>query len=523
MIANINGRANTNIQEYSYFKVKNTLNMIQCILEDKLYLSDDIANALCLYEKVGAKFVKPVNQASNALYVYIGGWRLIHQDKAKTYLENPQLYGVNLALSSKLYAPSNNALYVVKTPEGVPVAEMIDSKVVNILFDVFSIIKEDREVILYNIFKDIVENFFQYDVEKEKQRIEEKKKNAVSDFLIGIASKKFEETQRKVDEVDSNIASLERRLRDNLNRRRELMALAEGCRIQAQNNISKMNEEINSVRSLSKVDDITISPEMRSLIIRTNKIYVQNAGRTYYIGIFDIYINVYNCNVEFENLDNCRRSYWGNKCHHPHVDEKGHACWGNVGRAIMTYIQEAEYQALASLLIGFLESVNTADVAGKNITSWDVVNSKGEVIQNGYDYRYPPADINLYTCYECQEQFSRDNIAMSKGDMHICRHCADLYFTCTDCGDIISQEDAEHCDRCGCSMCEDCHDDSEICNQCVQAAKVVEALSTPGAVLCQYCNTVIDENDLHTCETCGEQGCSNCITFDGRYSCPNHR
>lgn len=509
---------------YSQNIVEATAYMVRNILVDEFYLDRDFVSYVEIAEKCGSKFCKPINPYEDRMYVFVGGWRLVGQDRGKVLVEKPVVFGETLDVTTNFYAPAPNAAHKVVTPEGLVLAEVIENNVINILFDIFALPIESRKATLTKIFADILVNFYHLDIDAIRAENEIKKQVAVKEFLQEIASREVVNSEREVSRIIARIRDVENNLEDLIRERREAMAKVEGYRLQAVKGAETLEIELNKVFNIDRVESIDIDGQARELVVRTKDIFITNAGKRYYIGKFDIRIQPATAEVKFINLNNKRRSYWGIACNHPHVDMVGKPCWGNVRTAVVTYIRENEYQALVTLLIGFLESVNTSDPAGKNITSWDVVNNAGIVIQKGYDYRYPPQDVNVYTCFGCQDVFSRDNIAMTRGNVHICRECSDNYFACSECNDIHPLEDGVRCEECGTTLiCEDCFEDSTICGSCTESARVAEQLDVEGNVLCRFCNSVISENELYTCETCGDEGCGNCITFDGKYSCPNHR
>lgn len=522
IIGNVRGR-----YRYGYNDVRRVASIAAEILRE-IYIPESFVKVVEVAEKADSKFTKPANQSDRTLYLYIGGWRLVSQERGKQELnEKFEIYDSVLNIESgttlNLYAPAKTSLYCVKTPQGDIVAELIEGKLVNILFDIFKFEENECRKILKNIILDLVVNYFKFNLEKLKSDFENEGQRAVIDFLTELSSREVQQAEAEYQRIERRISDYQETLSNLTRERKVAMAKVEGLRIQASKGIGGLQEEFDKLRNISSIIGVSVDGREKEIILHTDDIYINNAGKRYYIGRFDVRINPSYGSVRFINLNNRRRSYWGPKCHHPHVDQQGSPCWGNVGTAVRNYIAQNEFQALASLLVGYLESVNTSDAAGKNITSWDVVNRAGEIVQTGYHYSNPPANSETYVCTECQDVFTRSNIALSRGQVHVCIHCADKYFTCPDCREIHKIEDAEQCDRCGVHMCEDCHDDSETCGSCLEAERIAAQLTEPGAVLCQYCNKVINEDELHTCETCGEQGCSECITFDGRYSCPNHR
>lgn len=507
----------------SHGAVYTTVTIAKDLLEEEFYLDSSFADRIDITEKADAKFCKPTNPMENTLYLFVGGWRLVGQDRGKVSISNPIFCGLDIDKEVTLYAPASTVKHKVVTSEGYVIAEVIERHMINILFNICALPTQQQKELLYFIFKDVLTNFYAFDLDNLKAEREAKRQLEITEFLTGLVSRELKEIEYKVESVERNIRSYERDLDALIAKRRRYMAEAEGFRLQASQDAVTLKDEIDKVANLDKVERIFINMSSRRLVITTHDIYIVNAGKRHYIGKFNIEIDPVASSVTFNNLNNRRRSYWGAECHHPHVDQNGRACWGNVGSAISTYIKQNEYQALASLLIGFLESVNTSDPAGRHITSWDVVNNAGLVIQTGYHYQHPPEDTTIYTCYGCQDSFSRDNIAFTRGNVHICRHCVNDYFVCSECGDIHPVEDAEKCPDCGYILiCEDCIDEVEQCRHCAEKARMQQELQE-GQTICPFCNTVINDDEVYTCESCGEEGCGNCITFDGRFSCPNHR
>ena len=506
----------------TYSEVYNIAKLTKKVLEE-LHMPLDIIKRIEITEKADTKFGKPSSPYPNVLYLFTGGWRLVGQDKNKKIFDSIEIFGQQIDKEGfTLYAPASTALLTIQSSEGHIVAEVIDENMVNILFNICDIEENKAEAILKGIFTLVVQHYYKLDIDKLKIEAEEKKANAVAAFLLTLASKELKNIEKSIQSNQEIIDRYEESIKDLITKRMNLMAQAEHYKAQTELGYQKINEELLQVKSLDKVEDVIIDNEREEIVVILNDIYIHNAGKRHYIGKFKLHISPADVNVRFENINNCRKSWWGPRCHHPHVSENGSPCWGNAGTAVTTYIKQCEFHALVSLLIAFLESVNTSDPAGKNITSWDIVDSQGRVIQKGYDYRNPPANPVTYVCYGCQEVFAKSSIALSKGNIHICTDCIDEYFTCPECGDIHKKDDAEECEECGKLICEDCYDENSICGECKEKKRRQELLDS-GMNLCPFCDSIISDDELLTCETCGEQGCSSCIQFDGRYSCPNHR
>ena len=102
----------------------------------------------------------------------------------------------------------------------------------------------------------------------------------------------------------------------------------------------------------------------------------------FYLGKFDIEINLNNMDVKFFNLNNKRKSYWGKNCNAPHVDEDGKACLGDLSELMGYAISNNDLYLLIDLCIQYLQSVNLLDSAGRYVISWDLYIEDGDSLIN---------------------------------------------------------------------------------------------------------------------------------------------
>lgn len=213
------------------------------------------------------------------------------------------------------------------------------------------------------------------------------------------------------------------------------------------------------------------------IIIDTKPLYMTNPnveGR-FYLGKMKIYFNINDYNLRIYNKDNLRRGYWGSECNHPHVDETGKACQGNLSDILAHCKLNNELYVAFLMILSFLETFEPSDIAGSYYTCYDKVDEEGNVIEKGY--------------YEGQH--------------------------CEICGVEINMEedDYAHCDICGSFVCYDCSeyiDDSTVCTNCIDDA----------CIECVNCDTLHFSDCMHEtydggliCEFCRDKyyvECSEC-------------
>jgi len=66
-----------------------------------------------------------------------------------------------------------------------------------------------------------------------------------------------------------------------------------------------------------------------------------------------------------------------------------------------------------------------------------------------------------YRCDDCEDYFTSSGLAHN-GDRTLCYDCAQNYYTCEGCGDVIHQDNSYYSEDDDCSYCESCYHDS--CN-----------------------------------------------------------
>ena len=242
-------------------------------------------------------------------------------------------------------------------------------------------------------------------------------------------------------------------------------------------NIKFQLEEIMKLKNVKKVE---FDEQYRDLYVFTKMLYIKVGKFTYRIGEFKIKLHCLNKTQlqkgfgirepRFINLTpGCRRlSYWGKKCHHPHVSESGDPCLGN-GRAIYDCLRESDIFGATVLALEYLQSVNTSDPAGRHITSWDIVDEEDNVIQLGYKYDNPPANMRVNTCQKCGTEavassgevieYTLDNgeqLTLCKDcigrEPHLCPTCHSVFLGKTSNGSKNNR--MKQCRQCGEYFCD---------------------------------------------------------------------
>lgn len=226
--------------------------------------------------------------------------------------------------------------------------------------------------------------------------------------------------------------------------------------------LEKIKDQMTKIINHNKVEKIEIQNDV--LHIFTKKLYMYEPIREkrYYLGCMDIAIRLNESkNIKIYNIDNKRNALWENS-NHPHVDNYGYACFGNIDCQLVEYQNENNYYPLFITILNFLQTANIDDEAGKWITKWDEVDEFGNIIQYGFN---PDSEEDDFECYECGRRTENTcprcgnpmcedhEIFITNTDSYICIACADLedVWTCSLCNRNFDRNEPNYnglCNHC---------------------------------------------------------------------------
>lgn len=253
------------------------------------------------------------------------------------------------------------------------------------------------------------------------------------------------------------------------------------------------NEEIDDslceifveIEKFNDIKEIEYDVHRNEIVIYTNMIYIYKENFKYKIGEFEIrvpYITTLESEkfrqgesrgieysriadlVKFTNLTPGykRLSYWGIECQHPHISNRGRACFGNVASPLTECLNQGDYIGVVSLLLSFLQQANTKDPAGKQITSWDVVDDNDEIIYHGYKYDNPPEELRTVVCEYCGQEATANSGLIQKvnidgSETWLCKECLDRApHYCSSCNVLFTELFANGGRSISIKQCSDC-------------------------------------------------------------------
>jgi len=190
---------------------------------------------------------------------------------------------------------------------------------------------------------------------------------------------------------------------------------------------------------------------------------------------------------------NTKEGWWGQQVH-PHVNELGDPCWGNIDGDVAMCCSQHNWDDAFKLGLEFLRSVNVDDVAGAAVCRWDEVNEFGELLERGHDPkgdeyyngwtdsdalerysnlgttrdgRVVPID-ELNECQYCYELVAEDEGMILECEGFVCNDCIENYMvTCDCCGQIVDRGNTDYLDN-GDIVCMECLENNYIwCDECM--------------------------------------------------------
>lgn len=184
---------------------------------------------------------------------------------------------------------------------------------------------------------------------------------------------KINSLERKYKELNDEMHEL---LEEIQKKSAEIKLINEKISSLKNKDFSKDARNIEAIRNIPEIARIV--PALKYIIIYTNEIISYPIeGKRYRFGKFKIIIDLVSHDIRIYNLSFQVDAYW-HPSQHPHIDGEGKPCWGTLAETIMVLLNEREYSSLISVIIDFLKSVNTEDMAGRFYKEWPVYEEQVE-------------------------------------------------------------------------------------------------------------------------------------------------
>lgn len=277
------------------------------------------------------------------------------------------------------------------------------------------------------------------------------------------------------------------------------------------NERAKIYTELKLAVENEKIKSITVNKDGQ-IIIKTNELIITEPTlkRKFYVGSYEIRCHFYGT-FKFKSISNFKdylqfnSPCWSCKTVHPHIKSTtGHACLGNAETPMLLFIQQGEIRALISIIIGYLETVNINDSAGKYVGCLPelelddngnpiVLDSNADTLEARYLIRTDTVFTREEMC--CSNDRGIRGITKSKeyalASSKYCECCGDL-FNSWEIHDYINDYGW---------VCKECYKDLKICDVCGRIIKNNSEYKTHNDILfCDACATRL----LVECAQCGD-------------------
>ena len=380
-------------------------------------------------------------------------------------LEEPvTLYGT-LTQHRKLLSPlaDISISHLIISPEGYAVAEWFEeSYELNILFDIFGEGHEDDDIaeeqVQTNnrmIFGCILNDFYEA-IFKPKLTANSWVHTNDQDALVGrikeqfvdVFSKRISDQRSRISNSEETINSLKselKRVYDDLLFRRRSLQMMESNSEDMHKTIIK---DLNAIIKDKRIRDVHIKDD--KFIIFTEHLDIHDdKGNTYMGGEYEISIAMETATVRIKG-NNTRHGYWSETDPHPHVSgREGRPCLGTASDSIAQLCSQMELHALITVVLDFLESAYSADVAGAHVRKWDLIDEKtGEIIvvaeEMFEEFEEEEHDPDCAECYECGEEYHHEDLEPVRESIDSDGVLGRTFFICNGCRDNIAVYFPEH-------------------------------------------------------------------------------
>jgi hypothetical protein len=284
------------------------------------------------------------------------------------------IWGFPVDCQDKGFLPSGQGVPIIDPETGWSVAELVGNANLYIHHDLCHH-GTDREIQIFRrLCEEVVAELTlspEKKSEKQKEIAERERQRSREAYVKECGrriQKAFEETQKSLQDSvrqhEEYSKGLTEAIRAETNLRRTLEQLGEAWNNQA----LQFGQEFDRLLAVSKVK--TVKVEDGKISVFTEHLYtnrLKKDGTIRELGEYRIDIPTSGGSPKFYNLTRQIDKY-----HHPHQQDDGYPCLGNIKEGIAKLAGAYEYSVVAQIMIQFLESIDEEDSYGKRVYNWPV-------------------------------------------------------------------------------------------------------------------------------------------------------
>ena len=273
--------------------------------------------------------------------------------------------------------------------------------------------------------------------------------------------------------------------------------------------IAKVTMELKLAVMNDKIRTITVRGD-GTIVIKTEELILTEPRlkRHFFVGAYEIACT-YRGSFKFKSISQYKSeiafhsSCWGVSTIHPHIKSTtGSACLGNAETPLILFIRQGEIRAVISMLIGYLETANINDSAGKYVgclpeieldesgkpvvidAEAELLREKYKILTNEFDDEErdnhraiiaitPNNKYGTYSgnyCECCGDYYNRKDIDTHiPGYGYVCNRCKENITICDCCSSRVNRDDSYEINDL--LLCESCYNNT--LRECVQCGTVL--------------------------------------------------
>lgn len=274
-------------------------------------------------------------------------------------------------------------------------------------------------------------------------------KEEINDYLVSSCAEQTESAKISLCDMENKIKEYTKYLFDSYPKVLKLKNIIENPNLANSEAAKEIFSEIEKIKKHPLCTDISITNG--NISVNTSKLVMYEPINKKYYLLGEMTFSIpfkFQRDINIININNKRRSYWGDKCQHPHISDMGTACFGNADAQLAQFLSQRLYYAVFITLINFCQTCDIHDCAGAYVISWDLCDENGNIIEQ--------EEKDISRCAVCRERIPENELRETENGEFVCRDCAENYYVECDCCETLVHEDDAFCED-NEVHCRDCH------------------------------------------------------------------
>ena len=267
-------------------------------------------------------------------------------------------YGVALNSNQEDCMVATNTLETVYDPDGTPVAEFTKNNIF-VLFDLCH--GPDSDTLINHVMDDYCLFIDESDAGKKRfksvmeERIIKASRRNFHNLYTGEIASQEQSIDKRLKSLNDTIREYQTAIVRSFKERQGLLDKKKVIHeLLGRFDFDNIDKRFEALEKIAVGGRVTVTPD--SITVPVGQIDIEYDGKVYDIGDFDIVIRPdgYDGGVQCFNKTRVIES-----CYHPHIDDEGECCLGNLSESIPQLIGEMEYEVVIFMMLQFLRTCNS--------------------------------------------------------------------------------------------------------------------------------------------------------------------